>query len=434
MFFSNKADINNILSSLEHFEEYIKGDVNELEFATDFEHKKLKLIEDKIISIGNHLKDQRTQDLKVYGEIMLVCEKLSDGFTDDEVIEVSSDEKINYIAKTINQTVIKIDDSLQKVTHILNEYENHNFLNSVDETLFRGGELQNLLKGLNNLQKGITQRTAQGYRTGLALEYESKMLMDESTSLLNSTQKQAVAIEETAAAVEQITSNISSNTQTAIKMSSHSEDLRESANQSLVLSASTTQAMEDIDTSTKAVEDAIGAISQIAFQTNILSLNAAVEAATAGEAGKGFAVVAQEVRNLATRSAQSAQVIENLITKLKEQTQVGKVSSSKMQTEYDTLNLNITQTLELVEDIVNASKEQGLGIQQINDSIQDIDRSTQINASIAEKVKHISVQSYNISEQLVDSNKDVLFVGKEDIQIRMNSDNNFDGEDKRFDF
>ena len=433
MFFSNKKDIDNILETLNHFEEYIKGDLNDLSFNDTFEHKKLKNIEDKILNIANHLKSQRTQDLKVYGEIMLVCEKLSDGYTDDEVIETSSDEKINYIAKTINQTVERIDNSLQKVTKILNEYENSDFRNSVDETLFRGGELQNLLKGLNNLQDGITQRIQQGYRIGLALEYESSSLKNEAINLSNSTQQQAVAIEQTAAAVEEISANISSNTSTAVKMSSYSEDLRESANTSLSLLKSTTKSMTNIDNSTACVDDAIGVIAQIAFQTNILSLNAAVEAATAGEAGKGFAVVAQEVRNLASRSAEAAKTIESLVTQLKEQTQIGKDSSVNMENEYNNLNNKITQTLELVENIVTASKEQGIGILQINNAIQHIDQATQINATITDKVKHIAVQSFNIAEQLVSSNEEVQFIGKEDIQIRKNSSDNYNGENRRDD-
>ena len=433
MLFSNKKDINSILDTLGHFEEYIKGDINDLEFNSDFENKKLKQIEDKILSIASHYKNQRTQDLKVFGEIMLVCEKLSDGFTDDEIIEFSSDEKINYIAKTVNQTVTTIDNSLQKVRVILNEYENNDFRNNIDKSLFRGGELQNLLVGLNNLQDGITKRISQGYRIGLALEYESSVLKNEAISLSNSTQQQALAIEETAAAVEEITVNISSNTSTAIKMSSHSEDLRESANKSLSLLNSTTDAMTNIDNSTTSVDDAIGVIAQIAFQTNILSLNAAVEAATAGEAGKGFAVVAQEVRNLASRSAEAAKTIEDLVTQLKEQTQVGKDASVTMETEYKNLNALITKTLSLVENIVTASNEQGKGIEQINNSIQDIDHSTQINASITDKVKHIAIQSFNIAEQLVASNEKVQFIGKEEIQIRKNSSDKYNGENRRDD-
>jgi len=434
MLFSKKDDIENILFTLEHFEEYIKGDINELEFEDSFKHKKLKKIEDKILSIAGHLHTQRTQDLKVYGEIMLVCEKLSDGFTDDDVIELSSDEKINYIAKTINQTVHRIDDSLQKVTAILNEYENSDFRHSVDESLFRGGELQNLLVGLNNLQQGITEKISQGYRIGLALEHESSILKEEVTVLSESTQQQAVAIEETAAAVEEITANIASNTQSAENMSSYSNNLKESANKSMVLSNETISAMENIDISTTAVDDAIGAIAQIAFQTNILSLNAAVEAATAGEAGKGFAVVAQEVRNLASRSAESAKTIEELVTQLKEQTQSGKKSSEKMKIEYHNLNDNIEQTLDLVDNIVLASKEQGRGIEQINNSIQSIDHSTQVNASITDRVRHISVQSHNIAHQLVSTNEKIEFIGKENIQIRKNNSKNFEGEEKRHDF
>ena len=434
MFFSVNHDVDNILNTLEHFEEYIKGDINDLEFDDKFNHKKLRTIEDKILSIAEHLQSQRTQDLKVYGEIMLVCEKLSDGFTDDEVIEVSSDEKINYIAKTINQTVSRIDNSLQQVTSILNEYENSDFRKSIDESLFRGGELQNLLAGLNNLQAGITDKISQGYRIGLVLEHESSTLKDEVTVLSDSTQKQAVAIEETAAAVEEITANIAANTETAEKMSLYSNDLKASSKKSMDLSNDTISAMDNIDISTSAVEDAIGAISQIAFQTNILSLNAAVEAATAGEAGKGFAVVAQEVRNLASRSAESAKTIEDLVTQLKEQTIVGKNSTENMKVEYNNLNENISQTLNLVDNIVLASKEQGRGIEQINNSIQSIDHSTQINASITDKVRHIAVQSHNIANQLVDTNEKIEFNGKEDIQIRLKNDPSFEGQDNRHDF
>ena len=433
MLFSKEKDIDNIINTLNHFEEYIKGDINTLAFDDDFQHKKLKKVEDKILSIANHLNEQRTQDLKVYGEIMLVCEKLSDGFTDDEVIEVSSDEKINYIAKTINQTVHRIDDSLQKVTKILNEYENSDFRNSVNENLFRGGELQNLLVGLNNLQKGITEKIAQGYRIGLALEYESSILKDEATSLSNSTVQQSIALEETAASIEEITSNIISNTKAANQMSTYSLNLKESAGKSMVLTHDTIDTMENIDKSTSDVEHAIVEIAQIAFQTNILSLNAAVEAATAGEAGKGFAVVAQEVRNLASRSAASAQTIERVVSELRTQTSLGQSSSQNMKREFTHLNENISETLELVESIVSASNEQAKGIEQINNSIQEIDHSTQINSSITDKVRHIAIQSHNIANQLVQTNENVEFHGKENIQIRKQQQSNYEGDEKRDD-
>ncbi|PIF03850.1 MAG: chemotaxis protein, partial [Arcobacter sp.] len=100
MLFSSRNDINSIIGTLDYLEKYIKDDINDVKFKSRVQDKNLKKIEDKILSIASYIQTQKNQDLKVYGEIMLVCERLSDGFSDDEVTEVSSDAKINYIAKT----------------------------------------------------------------------------------------------------------------------------------------------------------------------------------------------------------------------------------------------------------------------------------------------------------------------------------------------
>ncbi|MFV7791471.1 methyl-accepting chemotaxis protein, partial [Aliarcobacter lanthieri] len=94
----------------------------------------------------------------------------------------------------------------------------------------------------------------------------------------------------------------------------------------------------------------------IAFQTNILSLNAAVEAATAGETGKGFAVVAGEVRNLATRSADAAKRIKSIVENATKKAYNGKSTANDMIVGYKELNKNILQTINLIEEIQNVSK------------------------------------------------------------------------------
>ena len=106
-------------------------------------------------------------------------------------------------------------------------------------------------------------------------------------------------------------------------------------------------AMDEINKEVSSINEAIEVIDQIAFQTNILSLNAAVEAATAGEAGKGFAVVAQEVRNLASRSAEAAKEIKNIVEIATSKANEGKGIANSMKDGYTELNKKINETLAL---------------------------------------------------------------------------------------
>ncbi|WP_258239336.1 methyl-accepting chemotaxis protein, partial [Arcobacter sp. CECT 8989] len=136
--------------------------------------------------------------------------------------------------------------------------------------------------------------------------------------------------EETAAALNEIRSNISNSTENIIQMSLNAKELTSSVKEGEKLASKTTVAMSEINEQVSEITNAIGIIDQIAFQTNILSLNAAVEAATAGEAGKGFAVVAQEVRNLASRSATAANEIKIIVENATQKANEGKQIASKM--------------------------------------------------------------------------------------------------------
>ncbi|MCG3720476.1 methyl-accepting chemotaxis protein, partial [Aliarcobacter butzleri] len=164
------------------------------------------------------------------------------------------------------------------------------------------------------------------------------------------------------------------------------------------------------------INEAISVIDQIAFQTNILSLNAAVEAATAGEAGKGFAVVAQEVRNLASRSAEAAKEIKAIVENATNKANDGKLIASNMIQGYKELNQNISQTMNLISDIQNASKEQLLGIEQINDAVNQLDRQTQQNAMVASQAHDIAIVTDEISKLIVSDADEKEFAGKDKVK------------------
>ncbi|WP_262363746.1 methyl-accepting chemotaxis protein, partial [Aliarcobacter cryaerophilus] len=233
-----------------------------------------------------------------------------------------------------------------------------------------------------------------------------------------SSNEAAASLEETAAALEEITSNIRNNTESIAKMSQLSNGVTKAVNEGQAMANQTTTAMDEINTQVNLVNEAIGVIDNIAFQTNILSLNAAVEAATAGEAGKGFAVVAQEVRNLATRSAEAAKEIKAIVERATVKANEGKEIATNMIEGYKNLNSNISSTMNLISDIENASKEQLLGIEQINDAVNQLDQQTQQNAMVASQSHDIAQSTDEIAKLIVQDANQKEFEGKNEVKAK----------------
>ena len=271
---------------------------------------------------------------------------------------------------------------------------------------------------INELGDVICNILAENKSNGLTLEKSSNILLDNVNKLNISSNEAAASLEQTAAALEQITSNIRNNTQNIAQMAKYSNEITKSSSQGETLANKTTKAMDEINDQVNLVNEAISVIDQIAFQTNILSLNAAVEAATAGEAGKGFAVVAQEVRNLASRSAEAAKDIKNIVEEATLKANEGKDIANEMIDGYKELNNSISQTIVLISDVEMSSKEQLSGIEQINDAVNLLDQQTQQNASIATQTHNIANLTDNIAKLIVKNANEKEFIGKNEVKAK----------------
>jgi methyl-accepting chemotaxis protein len=311
-----------------------------------------------------------------------------------------------------------LEKNIDGVLKILSEYSNNNYMNRVEIKGIKE-HLLRLSMGINTLGDSVTTILTENKSNGLSLDQSSDTLLKNVDKLNRNSNEAAAALEETAAALEQITSNITSNTNNIVQMSQLASSVTDSASKGETLANQTTQSMNEIDDEVNAINEAISVIDQIAFQTNILSLNAAVEAATAGEAGKGFAVVAQEVRNLASRSAEAAGEIKNLVENATSKADQGKKIANEMITGYSNLNANIQQTIELIKDVEIASKEQQQGIEQINDAVTSLDQQTQQNAMIASQTHDVAVQTDTIAKLVVQDANSKEFPGKNQISAKI---------------
>ncbi|KRG55057.1 methyl-accepting chemotaxis protein [Stenotrophomonas maltophilia] len=311
------------------------------------------------------------------------------------------DHDFRLMLENLNAMMAVSDDNLGKLSQLLSA------IAEGDLTARMHGDYQGVFARMrddaNTTVTQLTQIVGQIQASAGSITLAAGEIASGNSDLSRRTEQQAANLEETAASMEELTSTVRQNAEHARQANQLAIGAQGVASQGGSVVSQVVTTMSAIEASSKKIAEIISVIDGIAFQTNILALNAAVEAARAGEQGRGFAVVASEVRTLAQRSAAAAKEIKGLIDD-----SVGKVAegSSLVHQAGSTMGeivASVQRVTDIMAEISAASQEQSAGIEQVNQTVVQMDETTQQNAALVEEATAAARAMEEQAGQLADA-------------------------------
>ncbi len=312
-------------------------------------------------------------------------------------LEANTSE-IGMLVASIHETKGELKKYINDIDTILSQMADGK-MDQFIEGQYRG-EFLPIQTAMKQILDSLNMALSQIYRTAEQVSDESRKMTSDAQVLSSGAVKQASAVEQLSASIQELSMQVD-------RSSEDAEDARTSTSEATMQlemcsekMGALTEAMNDISRSSQQIGGIIKTIEDISFQTNILSLNAAVEAAHAGEAGKGFAVVAEEVSSLANKSSMAAkditELIENSIRLVKE----GTVLSSDTKQALVKGVSGAHKSTELVERIAESAGQQVQALHQLTAGMKQISEVVQTNATMAEKSASSAEELYTQAEEL----------------------------------
>lgn len=295
-----------------------------------------------------------------------------------------SDKILNELAGNINQLMGAVDDGLSETGHVLERIADGDLTQRMDGD-FKGA-FGNLQGNVNDMMEGLKSLIIEISGSGETLASSSSELRDTSDALSRQTEQNAASLEETSAALEELSASIKNVSTNVTDASRNAQSARDTAKSSEKVAADAAASMNSIADASKEITRVVGVIDDIAFQINLLALNAGVEAARAGDAGRGFSVVASEVRQLAQRASEASKEIATVITKSDTAVSEGVEKVAGAQKSLEAIAQSVIGISKGVDDVSSAINEQVHGISEITTAVGLIDQNTQKQAASFEEV------------------------------------------------
>jgi methyl-accepting chemotaxis protein len=308
---------------------------------------------------------------------------LAGGDLHTEIERTSRDDEIGMLIKSLGSTVKGLNVIINDVSFHLGAIADGDFSNKVDSEY--NGDFNSIVVSLKQINSYLNHMVRQVNESAEQVACGSEQLAGGAQALSQGATEQASSVQELSATISEITEQINNNARNAGKANDASLESATQVENSSNYVKEMNNAMSEINKTSKEIGKIIKVIDNIAFQTNILALNASVEAARAGSAGNGFAVVATEVKSLALKSAEAAknteQLIENALKAVEKGTKVAVKTN-------EALNMAVEKSKvveDMIKEITEASKQQSEAATQVLFGVEQISFIVQTNSATAEE-------------------------------------------------